>query len=242
MIEEFARREGKSMTMKKVAMIVFLILVLMVISQPARSQTTQVVLGSPVQGVTFTGTGSSDSTSMDLGSCSGTACTLSGVAFGTGLLNSKGPYNITSPNAIPLELTDPSTGLWTAITDGNSMNFSYGAGGTLLTGFLNLLQFDQVSSKQSGSQNWYLTSASLTVTGGSLQVSDGMQLQLHFSNVPVNFNGLLGSANAGKTETIVFGHGNLTPTPEVTSVLLLGAGFLLVGGFLRFRSRRSIAC
>jgi len=182
--------------------------------------------------------GSSDSVQMDLGSCTGGSCELTGVAKGTGLFASKGVYDITSPSNIEVDLTNSTTGLWTADSNGDTIEFSYGPGGSLLTGYLNLLQFQQIPSKVSGSQNWYLTSASLTVTGGSLDIAKGDQLNLVFNNVPAHLNSLLGPSGSGSTIVTSFGHGTLSPTPEAGSILLLGIGLLLVGTVLRTRLSR----
>jgi hypothetical protein len=225
------------MRTKKLALAVFVMFGLALVALPAHAQ-SNIVLGTSTQGITFTGTGSSDSVGLDLGACGATTCTMSGVAFGTGLLTSKGAYTITSPSDLTLSLTDASTGLWTAITQGNSVTFNYGQGGGLLTGVLNLLQFQQISNKVSGSKTWYLTSADLTVDGGSAAISKGMEMTLNFDNVPVNFNSLLGSNNVGSSESTAFGHGVLAPTPEPASMLMLGAGFLLIGYILRVRFRR----
>jgi hypothetical protein len=224
---------------RKLALAVLVLAGLALASLPASAQTA-IVLGTTSQGITFTGTGSSDSVSMDLGQCSSTSCIMSGVAFGNGVLSSKGLYDITTPASIDLELTDPATGLWTAVTDANTMDFSYGPGGSLLTGVLNLLEFQQISPLTSHGENWYLTSASLSVTGGSLDITPGMKMQLYFNNVPSYFTSLLGASETGKSETTFFGHGTLAATPEPASVLLLGAGFLLVAGILRFRFVRSL--
>lgn len=228
------------MASKNMTLVVLVVVGLALGALPAHAQ-SKIVMGSSVQGVTFTGVGSSNSVTLDLGKCSGTTCNLSGVAYGTGLLASKGVYDISAPSNLALQLTDPTTGLWTAITEGNSITFNYGKGGSLLTGVLNLLQFQQISNKVSGGKTWYLTSADLTVLGGSLQISKGMEMQVNFDNVPVNFNSLLGSGNLGVSETTAFGHGTLAATPEPTSVLLLGVGFLLVGAVLRARFRRGHA-
>jgi hypothetical protein len=227
------------MTSKNMGLVVLVLGGLALGALPTHAQNT-IVLGSSTQGVTFTGTGNSSSVGLDLGNCSGGTCTLSGVAHGTGLLTSKGIYDIVSPSDLTLSLTDASTGLWTAITEGNSATFNYGTGGSLLTGVLNLLQFQQISNKVSGGKTWYLTSANLTVLGGSVEISEGMETKLNFDNVPVNFNSLLGAGNLGVSENTVFGHGTLAPTPEPTSMLMLGAGFLLVGYVLRARFRRSL--
>jgi hypothetical protein len=227
------------MTGKNMGLVVVVLVGLAMGALPTHAQNT-IVLGSSTQGVTFTGTGNSNSVGLDLGSCSGGTCSLSGVAYGTGSLASKGVYDISSPSDLTLSLTDASTGLWTAVGDGNSVTFNYGTGGGLLTGVLNLLQFQQISNKVSGGKTWYLTSANLTVLGGSVEISKGMETQLNFDNVPVNFNSLLGAGNLGVSETSVFGHGTLAATPEPTSMLMLGAGFLLVGYVLRARFRRSL--
>lgn len=198
-----------------------------------------ITLGTAKGGSTFIGNGSSDSVGLDFGTCVSSTCTLSGVAWGTGMFQSSGSYTITSPENIDLVLTDPTTGLWTADTQANAIDFSYGTGGSLLTGVLNLLQFQQISQNKSGNNHWYLTSADVTITGGSLDITAGMSLQLFFNKVPIYFNNLLGSGNAGVTETTNFGHGTMTATPEPTSLLLFGIGWLVLGLVLRMRTRRA---
>jgi len=222
----------------RIMLAALLLVGLTLLTVPAYAGDSEIVLGTSLQSIMFIGTGATDSVGFDLGKCSGGVCTLSGVASGTGALTSKGIYDILSPSNLTLELTNPTTGLWTAVTSGNSIDFSYGPGGSLLTGDLNLLQFQQVSSKVSGGQAWYLTSADLTVTGGSLDITPGMSMKLFFNKVPGYFNTLLGPSNAGKTEATSFGHGTLTATPEPASILLLGTGFLVIGGVLRSRFRR----
>lgn len=226
------------MAIRKLAVLVLGLAFVIACPLSALATPDGITLGSANGGSTFIGNGSSDSVNLDFGTCVSSTCTLSGTAWGTGMFLSKGSYSITSPENIDLVLTDPTTGLWTADTKANAISFSYGPGGSLLTGVLNLLQFQQISSKKSGSNHWYLTSASVTITGGSLDITPGMSLQLFFNKVPIYFNNLLGSGNSGVAETTNFGHGTMATTPEPNSLLLFGIGWLLVGLVLRSRTRR----
>ena len=223
------------MAIRKVGVLVLGLAVLALCPLSAVASPDGITLGTANGSSTFIGNGSSDSVNLDFGSCVSSTCTLSGVAWGTGMFQSKGSYTITSPENIDLELTNPTTGLWTADTKSNSIAFSYGPGGSLLTGVLNLLQFQQISQKKSGKNNWYLTSADVTITGGSLDITPGMSLQLFFNKVPLSFNGLLGSANSGSSESTNFGHGTLSTTPEPATLVLFGVGLALIGSVLRMR-------
>ena len=208
---------------------------------PVHDCDSYVDLGMDLQSIQFTGTGSSNSVSLDFGSCNGTTCTLSGLGRGFGMFSpSVGRYAITSPENIKLELTNSTTGLWTAVTGANAISFSWGPGGSLLTGTLNLLQFQQISPIVSHGLNWYLGTADLTLTGGTLDKGQGMIAQYLLVNSPAYFNTLLGPGNAGKTIATKYGEGPIYPTPEPASVFLLGAGVLLVGGVLRSRFRHGL--
>lgn len=223
------------MVIRKLAVFVLGFAVLALCPLSAVASPDGITLGTANGGATFIGNGSSNSVNMDFGTCVSTTCTLSGTAFGTGMFLSKGSYSITSPENIDLVLTDPTTGLWTADTKADTISFSYGPGGSLLTGSLNLLQFQQISSKVSGSDHWYMTSADVTITGGSLDITPGMSLQLFFNKVPIYFNNLLGAGNSGSSESTNYGHGTMSATPEPASLLLFGIGWLVVGFVLRMR-------
>jgi hypothetical protein len=225
------------MVIRKLAVFALALAVLALCPSSAVATPGGITLGASNGGSTFIGNGSSDSVYLDFGKCVSSTCTLSGIGWGTGMFLSKGSYSITSPENMDLVLTDPTTGLWTADTKANAISFSYGTGGSLLTGVLNLLQFQQISSKKSGTNHWYLTSADVTITGGSLDITPGMSLQLFFSKIPIYFNNLLGSGNSGVSETANFGHGTMAATPEPASLLLFGIGWLLLGLVLRLRRR-----
>ncbi len=202
-------------------------------------------LGNPTQNIVLTGTGSTSSVDLDLGSCSHGTCTYSGLAYGYGTFDNpaRAPFAITSSANITLKLINPTTELWQAATNANSITFSYGTGGSLLHGYINQLEYQEVSPGASGGQDRYLGTANVTITGGSEDQTPGMQMQLLITNSPNYFNALLGPNNAGKTITISSrnaGESPVYPTPEPATLALLGAGFLLASGVVRFRQRRSV--
>jgi len=206
-------------------------------------------LGQDTQAIVVTGTGSSNSLSLDLGSCShggasspGT-CTLSGLAKGYGTLDhpTGAQYSITSPANLHFLDVNPSTGLWQVASNANAIKIEYGPGGSLLTGYINMLQFQQVPAAQSQGHDEYLATGNVTVTGGSLDHTSGWQIQFVVASTPNYFSTLLGPAETGKSMSFKYGEGPLYATPEPASLALLGAGFLLAGGVVRFRNRRGVA-
>ena len=219
------------MTARKITVAVLMIGSMMLASLPAFSQ-TQINLTGSTSGATFTGTGSPTSVSLDLGTCSLGTCNVSGNAYGTGLYLSMGPYSITTPANLDLELLNPQQGLWSTLPI--TGNLSYGQNGSLLKGDLNLLTFAQVPQRISGATNiWYLQGGSITVTGGSLAGIDGrlgMTMRFVF---PETINSLTGSAATGSSFIANTHSGTLLPTPEPRSTLLLGSGMLLIGFVLR---------
>ncbi len=211
----------------------------------AKAQTEITITGG-AGGVAFTGEGSSSTTQekVTLGKCTGTTCVVKGTGSGTGMLAS-GPakYTLTSTlGTIFMTLINATLGEW-SVTQTAPILFSYGTGGSLLTGDLNLLSFEQAPGSHSGVFN-YNGVADLTITGGSLAgafTSAGgiltVDLIMHANN---NVMSVLGTR---KTVGGSITGGQLLPTPEpnAAAIFLLGAGMLLAGSLLRRRSTQSKA-
>src|SRR5208282_3334392 len=89
-------------------------------------------LGTDVQKIVITGTGSTNSLNIDLGSCSGGTCTVSGLGYGYGTFAppAHAPYSITSPANLTLKEINATTGLWEVASNANTIKFDYGTGGS----------------------------------------------------------------------------------------------------------------
>lgn len=193
---------------------------------------TQITLGGSTQNATFVSNGSG-SVSVTLGSCSGGTCTLSGQAFGTGALSS-GPaaYSITTAETNTIGMT--WNGSQWLVSQSAPINFCYGGSGScngsLLTGTITLNDFAQGVS--SGEFNSALD-ANLAITGGSLApvfTSAGgvLSFTIKLKGVPDL------STNQGSFSGRILS-GNITPTPEPTTLGLLGTGLMVLGGAIRRR-------
>lgn len=132
-------------------------------------------LGTDTQSIVVTGTGSTSSLNIDLGSCSGGTCTLSGLGrgYGTFAPPAAAPYTITSPANLTLKEINATTGLWEVASNANTIKFDYGTGGSLLTGYLNSVEFSQIPAFATGGHDEYLGTANVTITGGSLDKTSG---------------------------------------------------------------------
>ena len=241
------------MVRKRIALTMLVLAVLALGALPAAATSTlitilngnpnEITLGAAAsQSTVLTGTGSGDSLTLDLGSCKGGKCILSGAGFGVGLLKSKGQYSINTPANLDVKLADPTNGVWKVLDDSNDMTFKYSYKGTTeLMGVLSLVEFIQGPPKLSNGQDRYVLNAVVNVTGGTLDFKPGMALQLTYGAVPAYLNSLLGSEKVGSTIKAYYGSGTVAPTPEPASAFLLGAGFLLAGGILRARFRRTVS-
>ncbi len=227
----------------KMAVGALLLAALLLTVGTAKAQ-TQITLGSASQEITFTGMGPSDTNqeSITLGQCVKGTCALSGMASGTGALSS-GParYSITSAfGSIVATLANAALGQWTISQTGPAL-FSYGAGGSLLTGDLNLLTFQEAPGSTAGAFN-YEGMANLVITGGSLAAALGdagvVDLTVtytfkQYTSTDKNVMSLLGTTNSitGRMDG-----GELLPTPEPSSfaIFVLGSVLLLLGSAGKF--------
>lgn len=208
----------------------------------AFAATNQITLGGAGddQAITFTGTGGS-SVDLALGSCSSGTCTVSGTAFGQGTLAS-GPadWSFTS-TAGSLSLTQSGTaGVYNVVdSDPNGISFCYGGSGpvcdgSLLTGKLDLLTIQQTAGTSTGTFNTY-SIANLTDLGGSLKGAMG---GAGIVTVKINFNSSTDLNALFFSEGQISGtlnDGSITPTPEPSSMFLMGSGLIALGGFMRRR-------
>ena len=214
--------------MRKALLALSVLAVLMTVVSTATAQ-NQITLGGTVaNSLTFTGEGSGNWTLTFAGG------SLSGTAFGTGTLNS-GPDTYTiSQSGVTITGTYLGSDTW-SIAQSGSLAFCYGGCGAagLLTGNLQLISLAQTSS--TGTFNESLA-ANLTGLGGSLASLLGggavLSITIDFST-PTDLSSLPPGATLGAR----ISSGELYSTPEPASMVLVGSGLILLGGFVRRRRR-----
>jgi len=199
----------------------------------------QITLDGSSNSMTFTGTGGGNWT-LSLPSVG-----LKDTGVGGGTLLTPGctpstpcAFDITQPTGVTITGTETGTGsnVWN-ITQSGALDFSFGTGGSLLTGTLQLVDLTQTGA--TGSFNDDLT-VNLAITGGSLASILGpsaiLDITIDFAKTK-GVAGVLGNLTSGQTLKANISDGELTPTAEPVSMVLVGSGLLLLGGFVRRRRR-----
>jgi hypothetical protein len=202
----------------------------------ATAQNT-ITLGGSTAAVTFTGTGGGNWT-LSLG-------TLTGTAEGFGIFTSgPAPYSITqaATTTITGTLTSKTaTSATWSITQSAPLKFSYGTGGSLLTGNLELVNLS-VSGK-TGNFDTTLE-VDLTDLGGSLaplfsSVGAKVQLTIQYKGSGTLLAALEGLGTGTLSTGLALSGGEILRTPEPASMLLVGAGLLVLGTLFRRRRRNA---
>jgi hypothetical protein len=206
------------------ALSVLALLTTVVSTATAQNQIT--LGGTAANSLTFTGEGSGNWTLSFAGG------SLSGMAFGTGTLASgPDPYTISQSGAT-VTGTYLGSDSW-SIAQSGPLAFCYGGCGAsaLLTGNLQLVSLAQ--TKSTGTFNESL-SANLTSLGGSLASLFGtagvLSITIDFAT-PTD----LATLPPGGTLGANVSSGELFPSPEPASMVLVGSGLILLGGLVRRR-------
>jgi len=210
------------------------VLVAMTAAVSTATAQNQITLDGSSNSMTFTGTGGGNWT-LSLPSVG-----LKDTAFGSGTLytSTSYPFIITQGAGVTITGTEtgPGSNVWN-ITQSGALDFSFGTGGSLLTGTLQLVDLTQTGA--TGSFNDDLT-VNLAITGGSLASILGpsaiLDITIDFAKTK-GVAGVLGNLTSGQTLKANISDGELTPTAEPVSMVLVGSGLLLLGGFVRRRRR-----
>jgi hypothetical protein len=222
-------------TIKRVSAV--LVVLLFMTGSVFATALTEISMGPASGAITFKGMGAANHTdlSISLGSV------LAGRAIGKGLAalpgNKSAPYTITTPTSDVITASAGLPGYWN-ITQSAPEIFSWGTGGSLLTGTFNLIGFFQGSGSGVGAFNdsgvFYLT-----ITGGSEAAVFGsnasIDLILRFQP-RANIQALLGTTNS---ERAVLNSGEVLTTPEPATLALMGTGLIGIAGAMRRRARKA---
>jgi len=177
---------------------------------------------------------------MTVGSCTlGASCVTSGAESSGIFGNNAGFYELDFSAASPITITSTGGGNFSVAQNGNNpIAFQFNSladmtGTNFLSGNLQLLSLQQTANTSTGSFNENLT-ANLTGLGGSLANLFGPSGAIGRINIEFTSSvdlATLGTAGA----TAYISASDITPTPEPSSIALLGSGLLAIGGYLRRR-------
>lgn len=217
-------------------------LVTFVIAGVASATVTPINLGASTQDVTFTAAAAPNTTlSVQLGSCVGSTCTLSGSAFDTSE-GTVGSYTFTTDTSggniqvLYPEITNTSA--YAMSMNGATVAFNYTNGSNVLNGTVIWTTVNDSNPNPTLNGN-------LTITGVSGS-SAFTSLFAGLTVVPIDFtlssmpgpgpNTLteLFAAGAGASNGNTVSAGQIN-TPEPGTIALFGSGLLTLGGFLRRR-------
>ena len=225
--------------MRKILLVLSVLALLTTGASTASAQNEIGLGGSSANSLAFTGNGSGGWTlTFSPNPLDGAVETATGVlAWGP----ISGFYEITSSGA----LTGVETASWAGggswNISGSALGFSIcptksgcGAATALLTGNLQLVSLQQ--DGKSGTFNYNAT-ADLTITGGKYAslITNGEAIVQISIDLPSGVS--LASLKSGQTENGRISSGEINPTPEPASMVLVGSGLILLGGLLR-RARR----